>query len=187
MLHCYLECLRSCCQWYNSVKSCLFTRRLLVNRLNFANVGAFILISKACPRGHFVFIFILVSSSIHCRITNECRSDSDDCLFVCLTSVCLSICLFTCLFVHLFGPFPSVRPSNRGPFSVFLFVPLQFLYLRNRYIAKALGKLGNIQTLLRKHCFLPMFRHVSQGGQTLGNNVSGFPQQKSRLGNMKCF
>jgi hypothetical protein len=23
--------------------------------------------------------------------------------------------------------------------------------------------------LLRKHCFLPMFRHVSQSGQTLGN------------------
>ena len=25
---------------------------------------------------------------------------------------------------------------------------------------------------MRRHCFLPMFRHVSQGGQTLGNNVS---------------
>jgi hypothetical protein len=36
---------------------------------------------------------------------------------------------------------------------------------------KALGKLGNIvaETLLRKHCFLPMFRHVSKSGQTLGN------------------
>jgi hypothetical protein len=28
---------------------------------------------------------------------------------------------------------------------------------------------ANWETLLRKHCFLPMFRHVSQSGQTLGN------------------
>jgi hypothetical protein len=44
-----------------------------------------------------------------------------------------------------------------------------------------------LETLLRKHCFLPMFRHVSQSGQTLGNisekdretsNVSEFDRRK---------
>ena len=34
--------------------------------------------------------------------------------------------------------------------------------------AKALGKLGNI---VAKHCFLPMFRHVSKSGQTRIGNI----------------
>jgi hypothetical protein len=35
-----------------------------------------------------------------------------------------------------------------------------------------------------KHCFLAMFRHVSQGGQTLGNNVSA---AKIALGKHEMF
>jgi hypothetical protein len=65
--------------------------------------------------------------------------------------------------------------------------------------SKALGKLGNIvaETLLRKHCFLPMFRHVSQSGQTLGNisekhretsNVSEFARKHFCFSGSKfCF
>ena len=53
--------------------------------------------------------------------------------------------------------------------------------------------LANWETLLRKHCFLPMFRHVSQSGQTLGNisekhretsNVSEFAEFS---GSKFCF
>ena len=57
-----------------------------------------------------------------------------------------------------------------------------------------LGKLGN---LLRKHCFLSMFRHVSQSGQTLGNisekqretsNVSEFARKHFCFSGSKfCF
>ena len=43
------------------------------------------------------------------------------------------------------------------------------------------------ETFLRKHRFLPIFRHVSQGGQTLAVWATIFPQQKPHLGNMKCF
>jgi hypothetical protein len=51
--------------------------------------------------------------------------------------------------------------------------------------------------LLRKHCFLPMFRHVSQSGQTLGNisekhretsNVSEFARKHFCFpGSKFCF
>jgi hypothetical protein len=52
--------------------------------------------------------------------------------------------------------------------------------------------------LLRKHCFLPMFRHVSKSGQTLGNisekhretsNVSEFARKHFNLllGNLILF
>jgi hypothetical protein len=51
--------------------------------------------------------------------------------------------------------------------------------------------------LLRKHCFLPMFRHVSQSGQTLGNinekhretsNVSEFARKHFCFSGSKfCF
>ena len=65
--------------------------------------------------------------------------------------------------------------------------------------SKALGKLGNIvaETLLRKHCFLPMFRHISKSGQTLGNisekhretsNVSEFARKHICFpGSKFCF
>ena len=48
--------------------------------------------------------------------------------------------------------------------------------------------------MLRKHCFLPMFRHVSQDGQTLGNNVSATKITLGKhemflnlIGNICCF
>ena len=52
-------------------------------------------------------------------------------------------------------------------------------------LIKPLGKLGNIvaETLLRKHCFPPMFRHVSQSGQTLGN----ISEKHSFSGSKFCF
>jgi hypothetical protein len=58
-------------------------------------------------------------------------------------------------------------------------------------------KWANEETLLRKHCFLPMFRHVSKSGQTLGNisekhretsNVSEFARKHFCFSGSKfCF
>jgi hypothetical protein len=56
---------------------------------------------------------------------------------------------------------------------------------------------NQLETLLRKHCFLPMFRHVSKSGKTLGNisekhretsNVSEFARKHFCFSGSKfCF
>jgi hypothetical protein len=81
-------------------------------------------------------------------------------------------------------------------FSIFVKMPGKLWNYSYCLIDLTIKPWANEETLLRKHCFLPMFRHVSQSGQTLGNsekrretsNVSEFARKHFCFSGSKfCF